>query len=88
MDENDGYIIIRAEDIIVSPARIESSAVNNFEGTVTDISPSRSGFEVVVDIGILIHALITHESMDHLQIFEGNHLWISFKASAIRFIPA
>jgi molybdopterin-binding protein len=84
--ENHGYIIIRAEDIILSQNRIESSAVNNFEGVVKDFIPSRTGVEVLVDIGILIHATITPESMSHLEIKEGKRIWISFKASAIRFI--
>jgi molybdopterin-binding protein len=87
-EEDPGYIIIRAEDIIISHNRIESSAVNNFEGTVMDIIPSRTGMEVLIDIGILIHAIITRESMDHLEIAEGKLVWISFKATAIRFIPA
>lgn len=87
-DENSGYVIIRAEDIILSRQRIDSSAVNNFEGTVKDIIPSRTGEEVLIDIGILIHAIITRESMNHLEIVEGNLIWISFKASAIQFIRA
>jgi len=86
--ENNGYIILRAEDIILSRQRIDSSAVNNFEGTVKDIIPSRTGVEVLIDIGILIHAIITRESMNHLEIAEGNLIWISFKATAIRFIQA
>lgn len=87
-DENSGYVIIRAEDIILSRQRIDSSAVNNFEGTVKDIIPSRTGVEVLIDIGILIHAIITRESLYHLEIAEGNLIWISFKATAIRFIRA
>jgi molybdopterin-binding protein len=87
-EETNGYINIREESIIISHNRIESSAVNNFEGIVKDIIPSRTGMEVVIDIGILIHAVITRESMIHLEIAEGNSIWISFKATAIQFIPA
>jgi molybdopterin-binding protein len=86
LEEDQGYIIIQEEDVILSVNRIESSAVNNFEGLVRDIIPTRNGVEVLVDIGIMIYAVITRESMNHLQITEGNTLWISFKASAIRFI--
>jgi molybdopterin-binding protein len=87
-EENLGYIIIREEDITLSHNRLESSAVNNFEGRVKDVIPSRTGIEVLVDIGVVIHAIITRESMNHLGIAEGNLLWISFKASAIKFIRA
>lgn len=87
-DDDGGYIIIREEDIILSHQRIDSSAVNNFKGTVVDMIPSRSGMEIIIDIGILIHAIITMESMNRLEITEGTLLWISFKATAIRFIRA
>ncbi|MCX6251389.1 MAG: ABC transporter ATP-binding protein [Bacteroidetes bacterium] len=83
-----GYLMIRAEDILLSLHRLDSSAINNFEGVVKELIPSRSGIEVLVDIGVVIHALITRESMVHLSLEEGKTIWISFKATSLRFIPS
>jgi len=83
-----GYLMIRAEDILISLQRLNSSAINNFEGVVRELIPSRSGIEVLVDIGVIIHALITRESMLNLSLVEGKTVWISFKATSLRFIPS
>jgi molybdopterin-binding protein len=82
----DGFIILGAEDIILSHARPASSARNNFKGTLLEISPGIKGFEVTVDIGVPVHAMITRDALDDLQLREGNAVWVSFKASALRFI--
>jgi molybdopterin-binding protein len=83
-----GYLMIRPEDIILSTHRLDSSAVNNFSGVVKELIPSRLGIEVQVDIGVNIHAVITRESMQHLSLEEGMPVWISFKATTLRFIPS
>ena len=84
----DGYILIRSEDIILSNDPFDSSATNNFEGTITEIIPGIRGTDVVVDIGIRLHALITDESLNRLELREGKQIWLHFKATAVRFIPA
>jgi molybdopterin-binding protein len=81
-----GYILIRNEDIILSSAAIESSALNNFEGIITDLYPSRSGMEVVVNIGITIHAQISRESAIKLNLAQGTKIWVHFKASSVKLI--
>ena len=82
----DGFIILGAEDITLSHARPDSSARNNFKGAILEISPGIKGFEVSVDIGIPVHAIITRNALDDLQLREGTDIWVSFKASASRFI--
>lgn len=84
--ENNGYITIRSEDIVLSLARTDTSMTNNFEGTVKEIIPSRNGFGIIADAGIPLHAFITAESFSHLKLTEGKKVWISFKASAVRVI--
>jgi molybdate/tungstate transport system ATP-binding protein len=84
----DGYILIRGEDIILSNDSFDSSATNNFEGTITEIIPGIRGTDVVVDIGIRLHALITDESLNRLELREGKQIWLHFKATAVKFIPA
>ena len=81
-----GQICIRSEDVTISKTRIPSSARNNFQGTIIDIIPAGIGIEVIVDIGLQIAALITMESVDKLELKCGKNVWVSFKATAIKYI--
>jgi len=83
---NEGFIMIRGEDIMLSNEKPLSSAANNFEGVVTETYPGNKGIELVIDIGILITAIITRGSFQNLKISEGKTVWISFKATAVKFI--
>ncbi len=84
----EGFILIRGEDILLSNESFDSSATNNLAGTITEIIPGVRGIDVVVDAGITFHALITAESLVHLELTEGKKIWLHFKATAVRFIPA
>jgi molybdopterin-binding protein len=88
LEGSEGYVLIRSEDIILSNDSFESSATNNFQGTITEIIPGIRGTEVVVDADILFHALITPASLQHLELKEGKRVWLHFKATAVKFIPA
>lgn len=83
---NSGYILIRNEDILISPESLESSALNNFQGTVLDIFPSRSGMEVLIDISITLHAQISSESAAKFKLIAGRKIWVTFKASSVKLI--
>lgn len=85
-ETDSGYILIRNEDILLSTTTFESSALNNFEGLVTDMYPSRSGMEVVIDIGITLHAQISSESALKLELSQGKKIWVHFKASSVKLI--
>ena len=84
--EGEGYAVIRSEDVIVSVERPQSSARNVFEGRVTDIFPARLGIEVIVDVGVEIAALVTERSLSSLVLEHGSRVYVSVKASAVRFI--
>jgi len=81
-----GYLMLRSEDVTVSMTRSESSARNTFNGRIIDVAPGRLGVEVTVDIGIDVSALVTVESVERLGLACGREVWISFKASAARFL--
>ncbi len=85
-DDKSGYILIRNEDILLSQAAFESSALNNFEGIVLDLYPSRAGMDVVVDIGIVLHAQISRESAEKLELAPSRKVWTHFKASSVKLI--
>lgn len=90
-----GFICVRSEDVTIyngtSPLiRPRSSARNNFEGTIVDIVPNGAGVEVIVDIaaagGVELAALITNESVRMLDLHCGKKVWVSFKASAVKYV--
>jgi molybdopterin-binding protein len=51
-----------------------------------DIEPVGVGVEVIVDIGTEVAALITVESVEALELHCGKKVWVSFKASAVKYI--
>ncbi|WP_066628464.1 ABC transporter ATP-binding protein [Labilibacter marinus] len=85
--DSDGYILFRSEDVIVSAANNPSSTLNNFEGKIIDIFPNIHGMELLIDIGIEITAHVTNESVKHLQLELNKNVWVSFKSTAVKFIP-
>ena len=81
-----GYVCVRSEDVTIGNTAERTSARNNFEGTIVDIVPVGVGVEVIVDIGTEIAALITNESVNALGLCCGKKVWISFKASAAKYV--
>lgn len=78
------YIAIRADDIILSTERIDSSARNSFKGKVIGIMPKASIVEIILDIGFQLSIDITRKSYEDLGVKEGGSLWATFKVSAIK----
>jgi molybdopterin-binding protein len=81
-----GFVCVRSEDVTISNKTSPTSARNNFEGTIVDIVPAGIGIEVIVDIGVEIAALITAESVKSLQLGCGKKVWVSFKATAVKYV--
>ena len=86
-ESGDGCLVLRSEDITIANTYHESSARNSFEGKIRDIETVRSGIEVTVNIGnIDISSLITESSLNNLDLHVNKTVFVSFKASAARFI--
>ncbi|MEA1876421.1 MAG: ATP-binding cassette domain-containing protein [Bacteroidota bacterium] len=83
-----GFVMFRGEDVVVSGGKTDSSICNNFQGIVLEMIPTKHGVEVIVDAGIIVSALITYKSSDMLRLGTESPVWISIKASAIRFIES
>ncbi len=82
----EGTIVFRSEDVFLSPEKPDTSAQNNFKGTISEIIPSISGYEIAVNIGLEISLKITESSFLKYNLEEGKDVWISFKASAVKFV--
>ncbi|MBS3806675.1 MAG: ABC transporter ATP-binding protein [Bacteroidales bacterium] len=86
-EEGDVVVTLPARNIILSRSKPDSSALNNFPGTIKDLIPTRQGFEAIVDIGIPLAVMITRESQTRLQIEPSAEIWISFKANSLDVKP-
>jgi molybdopterin-binding protein len=82
----EGYLMIRGEDLTLSIENYESSARNNFVGKILEVSGSRAGMDVIVDIGVPVHVSVSKESVLNLDLIEGKKIWVHFKASAVNII--
>jgi molybdopterin-binding protein len=82
-----GKIIIRGEEIILSNEKLESSATNSFKGKIKLIIPYLTNHEVIVDIGIDLTVVISEESLQKFNFQEDSMVWVSFKSTAIKIIP-
>lgn len=83
-----GFLMFRGEDVTLTAQPSESSACNQFRGTLSDFHSARTGLEVEIDIGIPVRAVITHSSRKRLQLHPGKQVSISIKATATKFLPA
>ena len=81
-----GFAMFKSEDVVISRTKLDSSISNNFQGVVIDMEPTTLGVEVIVDIGIKVSALITHQSSKKYSLSKNSHIWIGIKATSIRFI--
>lgn len=81
-----GFVMIRGEDIILSAAALDSSAKNSFQGKVLEVIATPGGYDVCVDAAEVFHALITRQSFEKMGLIEGMKIWLTFKATGVKFI--
>lgn len=75
---------IRPEDIILSKTPFVSSARNNLEGIIREITPDGNRCLILLDIGICIQALITLRSLEEMGLEVGGSCYGIFKATAVQ----
>ncbi len=87
VDEGEGFVLIRDEDILIYDNKPVSSAMNNFYGVIKDAVPARLGVEIAIATDFSVFwVLVTRDTFLRMDLFPGKNVWISFKASAVRFI--
>jgi ABC-type Fe3+/spermidine/putrescine transport system ATPase subunit len=82
----EGYMMIRGEDISFSNAIVPKGVANKFEGTITDIASSRTGVEVIVDIGIVLHVSVKAITTIDQCPEVGKMVTVYFDASSVTII--
>ncbi len=83
-----GYVMIPQQDIILSETKITSSAVNNLQGVVKEMVLLGVGVEIVVDAGVEFVVSVSKQSQEAMQLKPGKKVWLSFKASAVKYVEA
>ena len=76
-------IHVKPEDIIVSLDRIETSARNQFEGTVVGVESLNNLVLLRIDVGETFTVQVTNRSFREMGLNVGRHVYISFKASSV-----
>jgi molybdopterin-binding protein len=77
---------VRPQDIILSKNWIDTSARNQYRGTIVGIEEKNGIVIVSVDIGIVFRAQITRKSFVEMGLRLGGEINISFKASSVILI--
>lgn len=75
--------VLALDDVILSKERIQTSAQNQFSGTVRRVETADHTVRVSLDCGFPVQALITEYSVDSLKVVPGAEFFVTFKASAI-----
>ena len=79
-----GHAVIRAGEVLLSLEPQQSSARNQFRGTITEVSSVGALTRATVDVsGIPLVAALTTRSADELCLAPGTEVWASFKAMAV-----
>ncbi len=84
LEGNFNTAVIDYKDVILSNNKIETSARNNFQGTVLDIRNVKNLYVVTLDIGVHISTLITEKSLKSFDIKKGKKMFLAFKTSAVK----
>ncbi len=81
-------VVFRGEDVTIGVGeQARTSARNVFAGPITGIETTAPFVSVTVDCGFPVTALVTARSADSMDLKAGKNVWVSFKASALHFIP-
>ena len=80
------HILIRPEDIVLTPIHEATSARNVFRGRITRAVPVGPLMRIKLDCGFPLLAVVTKHSAQELGLAAGKEVYASFKATAIHAI--
>jgi len=81
-------IYIRPEDIVLMMNTPAGSARNSLRCTIRNLLPSGPLCTVMLDCGFPLEALVTNRSVSEMGLRQGQEIYASFKASAVRVMPS
>ena len=78
----EGMLIIRSDDIKISPEMPSSNPGNCFKGIIREVFPTEYGMEVTVDVGETFYIDISADAYRLQPLRELSEVWISFPREA------
>jgi tungstate transport system ATP-binding protein len=80
--------LTRPENVILSrnPSEEITSARNVFPGIIVKIIPMGLFHKIQLDCGFSLVAYVTHQSLENMSLKEKDHIYASFKATAVHVI--
>ena len=85
-EKETAHLMIPGEDIIVSEEKLETSAINQYEGIINELYFLNHGVELIIDAGEIFSVIVSKRSVDKLGLDPGKKVWLSFKASAVKIL--
>lgn len=80
-------LVLPPDEIMLSRHKLESSARNQFEGQVRQLSDDGHGRVTLnVDVGVDLAVRVTHQALEDLDISLGSKVVLSIKAMAVRVV--
>ena len=83
----DGIMIIKSDDIKISPVHPEEGSDNCIKGVIGEINPSEYGMEISVDAGEIFYVDLPVNDFKRLQLNETSEVWITFASEAVVALP-
>ena len=77
-------IAVDPAHLVLSKEELKSSMRNHFQGRVKSLQEAYGEIHVIVEAEESWHAIITHASLNELNINIGDQIWLSFKSSAVQ----
>jgi len=84
----DVFVCIRAEDVVLAPGSAgTTSARNQLQGRVVDISSMGALVKIGLDCGFPLSAVVTRSAVEDLHLSRGLPVTASMKAGAVHLVP-
>ncbi|MEI6059150.1 MAG: ABC transporter ATP-binding protein [Bacteroidota bacterium] len=83
-----GHLMIRGEHLTLTSENTPASQPNTFTGRIIEVSASRTGFDVLIDLGFQLHASVGIELQRSLNLVEGKVIWVHFTETSTQIITA
>ncbi len=83
----EGYVSIRAEDVVLMKGDAPSSARNHLVGQVRGLVREGALVRALLDCGFPLTALVTSQACQELGLREGERVIALVKAPAVHFVP-
>ncbi len=83
--EGEGYLSLRADEIIVSKSSFNSSALNVYKGIISEITDLNYNSQLTIRVdGVDFKVIITNQSLQRLELKVGEEVYLHFKANSLK----